>query len=255
MTMMDERVAERRRGVSEDRARRRLKWILGAIVLVLVVGGAVWLVRSPVLSIDAVEVSGHSMSDPAAYVDDLGMGIGVPTIDVRSGEIKTAIEADPWVANAVVEVSWPGSISVAVTEHVPVALVEAPDGWYLASAEGALIADAGSEADLPKVSIAADGFGVGDTVTDDMILGALTFLQALPAEDRVSYVLSVREDSLFAVVNGHDVRLGRPTQVAAKAVVLVELLDTGLAEGASIDLIAPMRPAVRNPQPEVEIEE
>ena len=34
-----------------------------------------------------------------------------------------------------------------------------------------------------------------------------------------------------------------------------ELIDRGMESGAAIDLIAPMRPAVRNPQSQVEAEE
>ena len=95
MTMMDERVAERRRGVSEDRARRRLRWVLGTIAVVLVAVGAIWLIRSPVLSIASVTVTGNTMSNPDAYVDELGMGIGVPTIDVRAGAIASCPRRRP----------------------------------------------------------------------------------------------------------------------------------------------------------------
>ena len=42
MTTMEPRLAERRRGVSEDRARGRLKWILVTILLLAgIVGGRV----------------------------------------------------------------------------------------------------------------------------------------------------------------------------------------------------------------------
>lgn len=255
MTMMDERVAERRRGVSEDRARRRLRWILGTIVVVLVAVGAVWLIRSPVLSIESVDVTGNTMSDPASYVDELGMGVGVPTIDVKSGAIEEAIEADPWVADAVVSVSWPGRLSITVAEQVPVATVEAPSGWYLVAIDGSIIASSDQRDDMAQVGIVAEGVDVGGAATDEMTLGALAFVNALPADERGNAVLFVRDDGLFVVMAGHEVRLGRPTQLEAKAVVLMELLAAGLEDGASIDLIAPMRPAVRNPQPEVETEE
>jgi len=255
MTMMDERVAERRRGVSEDRARRRLRWILGTIVVVLLAVGAVWLIRSPVLSIESVSVTGNTMSNPAAYVDELGMGIGVPTIDVRAGTIEEAIEADPWVADAVVSVSWPGSLAIAVTEQVPVAVVEAPSGWYLAAIDGSIIAVTDKRDDMARVGILAEGVRVGEGATDEMTLGALAFVNALPEEKRPDAVLFVRDDGLFVSIDGHEVRLGRPTQLEAKAVVLMELLASGLESGAAIDLIAPMRPAVRNAQPEVETEE
>jgi hypothetical protein len=43
--------------------------------------------------------------------------------------------------------------------------------------------------------------------------------------------------------------------MAQKASVLDALLDSGVEAGASIDLIAPLRPAVTNPQPQVETEE
>ncbi|MGI9641924.1 MAG: cell division protein FtsQ/DivIB [Acidimicrobiia bacterium] len=255
MTMMDERVAERRRGVSEDRARRRLRWVLGTIAAVLVAVGAIWLIRSPVLSIASVTVTGNTMSNPAAYVDELGMGIGVPTIDVRAGAIEEAIEADPWVADAVVAVSWPGSMSIDVTEQVPLAIVEAPSGWYLAAIDGSIIATSEERDDLPRVGIVAEGVAVGEAASDEMTLGALAFVNALPEDRRADAVLFVRDEGLFVVMDGHEVRLGRPNQLEAKAVVLVELLASGLEEGAAIDLIAPMRPAVRNPQPEVETEE
>jgi len=255
VTMMDERVAERRRGVSEDRARRRLRWVLGTIVVVLVAVGAAWLIRSPVLSVESVEVSGSDTSDPASYVDALGMGIGVPTIDVNAAAIEEAIEADPWVADAVVSVSWPGSVSITVTEQVPVAIVEAPAGWYLAAVDGSIIAPSDKRDDMAQIAIVAGGVSVGEAATDEMTLGALAFVDVLPDDQRANAVLFVRDDGLFVAIAGHEVRLGRPTQLEVKAVVLIELLDAGLVDGASIDLIAPLRPAVRNPQPEVETEE
>ena len=83
MTMMDERVAARRRGVSEDRARRRLRIVLVVLGVILIAVVAAWLVRSPLLSISTVEVSGASQSSPQAVVDALGYGIGTPTMDVE----------------------------------------------------------------------------------------------------------------------------------------------------------------------------
>jgi len=60
---------------------------------------------------------------------------------------------------------------------------------------------------------------------------------------------------LYATVQGHTVRLGRPVDLDTKATVLAAMIDEGIEEGATIDLIAPLRPAVMNPQPQVEDEE
>jgi cell division protein FtsQ len=253
--MMDERVAQRRKGVSEDRARRRLRWILGTIVVVLVVAASAWLIRSPVLSIDVVEVTGASQSDPSSYVEALEMGIGTPTVDVSAGEIELAIEADPWVADASVRVSWPGSVTVHVTEHVPIAVIRAGDEWYVTSIDGSVVAPGDQDGGLPVVEIDLAAVGVGESTDDAMILGAVAFVAELAPELASDAVVSVRDEDLHVTIGGHDVRLGRPDDLALKAIVLAELLESGLIEGASIDLIAPTRPAVRNPQPEVEAEE
>ena len=61
----------------------------------------------------------------------------------------------------------------------------------------------------------------------------------------------VDDGGLVATVGGHVVRLGRPIDLENKALVLASLLDTELEDGAEINLIAPTRPAVRKPQPEV----
>ena len=129
MTMMDSRVAERRKGVSEDKARKRLRWILGVLAAVLVVVGSFWLIRSPVLSIRTVEITGAVQTDPAAAIATLGMGLGTPTIDVDGGQIATAIGADPWIDDVVVSVLWPGTLVVDVAEHVPFVAVQRGDGW------------------------------------------------------------------------------------------------------------------------------
>ena len=102
MTTMEPRVAERRRGVSEDKARRRLRWILGIIGLIAAVGFGFWIVRSPVLSISSITVSGAELSNPQTVIDEMGVIVGVPTIDVDRNAIGRAIESDPWAARGFV---------------------------------------------------------------------------------------------------------------------------------------------------------
>ena len=55
---------------------------------------------------------------------------------------------------------------------------------------------------------------------------------------------------LVALIGAHRIRLGAPTQMEAKAVALVAVLaDERLALDATIDLVAPSRPAVSAPAP------
>ena len=255
MTMMDERVAERRRGVSEDRARQRLKWILVAIVVVALAVAGVWLVRSPLLSVSEIEISGAEQSNPIDAVRALDTDVGTAMIDVRTGAITTEIEADPWVAQAQVSLSWPQTLVIEIVEHVPTVLVSSGTGFVWTTEDGWIVTEAERTEGHPIVAIDAGDTSIGEVTEDPFLLGGLVFVTALPPDLASDAVVSAEDGGLVAVVAGHRVRLGRPVDLAVKAVVLEELLATGLEEGAVIDLIAPMRPAVANPQPQVEAEE
>lgn len=256
MTMMDERVAARRRGVSEDKARKRLRWVLGLLAVVLIAAGGIWLVRSPLLSIDAVEITGAVVSDPSAVVAELDMGVGRPTIDVDAGTIRTAILDDPWVATARVSVVWPSTLVIDVVEYEPVAPVQVGDTWFLAASDGAILAAAPSPA--PEEALVAIDVGSvtpGDVVDDAFVLGSLAYIEATSSERRIGLRLRIDDGTLVAEVGGHLVVLGRPVDMVTKAAVVEGLLDEGLEPGAIINVVAPSRPAVTNPQPLPEAEE
>lgn len=256
MTAMDTRVADRRKGVSEDKARRRLRWVLAVLVVILVAVGAFWLIRSPVLSISTIDVTGVERTDPVAIITDLGMGVGRPTIDVDGRAIEAAIERDPWIAEATVSVVWPGTIHVDVTEHQPLVRVMGGDSWYLASVDGAVLASAPTPGvEDAAVAIDLGSVGVGQTTADPSLLGALIFIDALPEDLRLGTVLSVDDDGVVGMVQGHRVVLGRPIDMAEKALVMEGLIASGLETDAEVNLIAPTRPAVANPQPLHEGEE
>lgn len=256
MTIMEPRVAERRKSVSEDRARKRLKWILTVIILIAVVVGALWLLRSPVLSIRTVDISGSQQSDPVEAVQALGMGIGTPTIDVHGDAIALAILRDPWVEDVTVRVVWPGSIVIDIAERTPVAPVLAGDQWVLVGQDGGVIAPVG-EPTTGDAQIAIDqgSMASGSMITDPAVLGALEFIASLSAARRTGLVLQMEGVGLFATTGSHRVRLGRPVDMALKASVLDGLLETEIPASSTINLIAPLRPAVANSQPEVEPEQ
>lgn len=252
---MDSRVADRRRGVSEDNARRRLRWILILLIVLLASGASIWLIRSPLLSISKVDITGVIMSDPVESITELAMGVGRPTIDVDAGVLERAIEDDPWVADASVSVMWPGTLVVDIVEHRAVAPVKASDRWMLAAVGGAVIVDTGDPGTGPAIDIDLEGTGPGATTTDRRIIGALDFIDATAIDLREGLRISADGDSLTALVDGHVVRLGRPVDMAMKAAVLESLIAQGLEPGASVDLIAPTRPAVLNPLSQQEGEE
>jgi hypothetical protein len=248
MTIMEPRVAERRKSVSEDRARKRLRWILAVIVLIAAALGALWLIRSPVLSIRQVDVTGSQESDPAGVVDGLDMGIGTPTIDVHPDAIAAAILEDPWVESVYVNIVWPGTVVIEISERTPVAPVLSGERWMLVGQDGGVIKEvpAPSSEDV-GVAIDQESIAPGDMITDAAVLGSLRFIEGLSVARRTGLTLHMEGVGLVANLGTYHIRLGRPVDMALKALVLEGLLDTDLPAGVTINLIAPLRPAVAEP--------
>lgn len=252
---MDSRLAERRRGVSEDNARRRLKWVLIALAVVLSVAGGAWLIQSPVLSIRTVEVSGAVRSNPDAIVDRLESGVGTPTIKVNSAELRQAILEDPWVRDVRVSVLWPGTIVVDVIEHDPVTVAQRGGDWFSITVDGTIV----EKVDQPGTSDHAVAIDVGDTAVgestaDADVIGAVAFIENLPDDLRMGTVVQRGDAGLVTAVAGHLVILGGSRDMAMKAKVLTALIADGLKPGVTVNLLSPSRPAVSDPEPQPEPE-
>ncbi len=250
MRTMDERIARRRRLVTEDRAARRLRRILTVLAIAGVVAFAAWFVRSPYLSIAEVTATGGSVTDPVTLATEMGIRPGVPTIDVDRGALEARLESEPWIAGAEVAVSWPGTVSITVIEHRAVAQVGSRGSAVVVAEDGTVLEPAG-DAPMPVVAIEPATTRAGERLSDRRIIGALGFVDALPRDLAVATEVEAEGEILWATVPGHRVRLGHGTDMEMKAAVLVAMLETDIPPGAVIDLIAPTRPAVRA-QPELE---
>jgi hypothetical protein len=79
------------------------------------------------------------------------------------------------------------------------------------------------------------------------VLGALEFIDTLPVALGSTAVVDERSGELWALIGGFEVRLGRPVQMADKALSLATLLQEPLVEGSVINMIAPTNPAVVAP--------
>lgn len=255
MNTMDHRIAERRHEVTEERARHRLRWLIWLVVLVGVIAVGFWFIDSPVLSIRTVTVTGAERTDPVAIADGLGVRGGTPTISVDAGELEAALLASPWVAEANVTVSWPGSVEIHVRERVPVASVTTDLGRFNAAVDGVLVERVDDTTQPPIViSDRTGALREGDLIGHTGTLGALEFIAALPEALRESTTVTIDGDTAAAVVAEYTIILGRPTEMAFKAAALEVLIATGLEAGSRIDITAPNRPAVAPPQSQLDVE-
>jgi cell division septal protein FtsQ len=244
---IDQRLAERRREVAEDRARRKIGRLVRLLIAVGLVGTAAWLLFSPLLSVDEVTTIGIRVSTAHSVLVEHDVIAGTPMILIRPEEIETALESDPWIGEAVVDLDWPGRVVVRIEEREPTAWIETGEGWVRFAVDGVQLSSAPEpDSSLPWIDLGP--VAGGDERGSRRLLGSLEFAAALPAELREGSRVRVEADGeLWAEVAGFQVRLGRAVEMTAKALSLAALIREQPAAGSILTLIAPTHPAVSPP--------
>lgn len=245
---IDPRLTERRRAVAEDRARRNVTRLVRFLIVIAILGAAVWLVLSPLLSVEEVIVDGIIASDAHGTLADQEVVVGRPMALIRADDVERALEADPWVKEATVLKRWPHLVVVEIEERAPIAWVETGEGWDWRAVDGVVVPSAGEpEPSMPHLSFPT--LTAADAGESTVVLGALEFADALPRDLWEGTKVQVGEDDeLWAEVSGYSVRLGRPVEMKEKALSLGALLSQPPPAGSTLVLIAPTNPAIAPPE-------
>jgi cell division protein FtsQ len=247
MMRIDPRLAERRREVAEDRARRTVSRLVRFLVAIGVLGGLVWLFLSPLLSVAAVTTSGIAASSAETLLVEQGVVAGTPLILIRAANVESALETDPWVRESVVEIDWPTGVVVRVEERVPVGWLETEEGWGRFAVDGVQLSTAPDpDPSMPWIQLGA--VPIDETESSPDVLGSLEFAATLPDELKAgARVRTEPGGEIWAEVAGFQVRLGRAVEMGAKALSLSALLHEQPPPGSILTLIAPTHPAISPP--------
>jgi hypothetical protein len=194
-----------------------------------------WATQSELLDIDSITVGPTVEADVGAALADAGIAQGTSLVSaiMAAGDIESALEADPWVLAATVNVLFPGRIEIDVVERTAVAVVAVPEGgWMLVAA------------DLTELEpVAQPPADLGAVADATMLAEGLDFLSVLGAA-AASTTLSLVDGEAWVERQGLRARLGRPTEMDAKAAAFLALLEVEVPEGWGINLLAPSRPAL-----------
>jgi cell division protein FtsQ len=243
---VEPRLEARRRAVKETSTRRHLRIVLAIVMLAAVVGGGAWFVQSPLLAVEDIGLYGVQRSDAAAILEQAGVVPGIPMVRVHPGRVEALLDADPWIADARVDRTFPHTVEIQVRERSVAAGLQDGEGWMLLSADGLVL---GPSAHVPDGAALllfgdVDPGPPGDITGDPMVMGAIEFVAALSGAMRSGAVLEIRDGELWARTESVHVRLGVPLDMIAKASALQAVLADGVPAGSVIDLIAPSRPAL-----------
>jgi cell division protein FtsQ len=232
----------RRRFARRQWARRWLAWrvLLGALVVVGVVAGGIWLVMfSSVLSVHGVRVEGAEVLDPREVRAVAAVPTGSPLATVDLEAVRERVERLTPVEDVDVSRAWPDKVRIDITEREAVAVVIRDGVVHGVDPEGVVFRRYPSRPpSLPLVRTTLR--------TDTNALAEATrVMSALPADlrARVRYVSVATVDTIsLRLRNGKVVRWGSAEDSDSKAEVLAVLLD----QRASLyDVTVPGRPVIR----------
>lgn len=237
---VDHRIAARRRQVAEVQARSSLTKLIWALVLALTAALTVWLFRSPALAVTSIDVVGFDAAEIEPILIANGVILGRPMVTVRPGTVTEALLADPRIKDAVVGLDWPQAVVVQIEPRRAVAWANLGGHWGQVGVDGVVISTAPAPSDgLPILEVPWDGSN-----PSPQALGGLEFLGALDVLVAQQTVVITRGEELWAMLPNVTIRLGRPIDMSAKAMVLEAVLAQGVEIGSVVNLLAPARPAV-----------
>jgi cell division protein FtsQ len=211
-------------GQTGRRARRSRRWLAGALV-VAVLAALAWIVAfSPVLAARSVSVEGNHRLGRDQIVAAAGVPVGTPLVRIPRGTIAHRVERLPEVLSARVELSFPSTVVIAVTERVAAAYRQAPNGRFTyVDPNGRSFADLGAApAGLPLLAPSAALAGNPATLAAMARIAA-----ALPAavrEEIKQFTATAADDITLQLRDGRTVVWGDATRDADKARIVPALL-------------------------------
>jgi cell division protein FtsQ len=188
-----------------------------------------------------VRVSGETSLTAKAVVAAAQVDLGTPLARLDLSAIEQRVAQLPAVADVSVHRSWPHTVSIQVTERVPLAAVMRDGAWWVMDDEGVVFRRTPErDASLPIVQAAAkagpDALAEAAQVVAALPASVLGDVQRLTARTRDSIELRLKDHSL--------VRWGSSDDTARKAQVLGVLLDN-VAKAAVYDVSVPEQPTTR----------
>jgi hypothetical protein len=260
---IDPRIVRRREQVAAQVRRRRGRVVLLAVFTVVVVAALVVALRSPLLDVEDVVVTGTDRAEEVRRAG--GVSPGDALVEVDAAEVRRRLMDLPWVASARVRVDWPRSVQVRVREEPPVAVLAPAEGAggddrSLVVGRGgrvvARVGDAGFGSEdlrgVTRVGVAAwfpAGAPEPGQVLADPLRDVVVVVEQTPVELRreLSRARTDRAGNLsFELPDGGTVRFGPVEEVPAKLLSVRTVLG-GRVERRCLDVVdvrEPLRPTV-----------
>jgi cell division protein FtsQ len=246
---MDPRIRDRRTAVTREQGRRRLRIVLGALVVVAALVGVWFLLHTPLFSARRFSVTGNVHETVAQVVAQSGLAAHPPLLDINASQAAARLEGLPWVQSATVRVAWPDSVHITVVEEVPkLEMAEASGQWASLSDDGRVLALSAARPPGLVTLAGPQPAGAVGTVLGGRDQPGLAVATSLPP----SFVAQVTQVTVepagwvqLSMTTPIAVDIGTATELAAKYEDITSILaGATLHDGAVIDVSVPGAPTV-----------
>ena len=245
---VDPRARERWVAARRSEGRRRLRIVLGIVGVLVVLGVAYAVVASPLLDVDRVTVKGTVRTTAAQVETAAAVHVGDAMVWLDGGAAAQRIAALPWIRDARVERDWPGSVTIIVTERSPAGWVDTGSGPALVDGAGRVLERVSEPpTNLPQIVGPKRVRPVGSTITPAVGAEVAGRLDGLVRAD-TRRITVTPGGVVLGLLSGVDIRIGEPTQVAAKirsAIAVLTALDGQMVE--YVDVTVPSNPVAGPP--------
>lgn len=214
--------------------------------------GAAWLVvQSSLLDLETVEVRGARRVSTEEVRERAAVDVGEPLLLIDRGAAAGRVERLPWVRDASVSFSVPGTLVVTVSEREPVGWMRRGDesdaGVALVDGRGRVLEYRAQPSDgLLELRIDADVPAPGRTLQRSQ--GAVEIARQAPAalRKRVRGIAPAKGGYVLELDAVTLVRFGAPTAIAQKWAALEAVVESlGERRVHLVDVRVPTAPAVR----------
>ncbi len=235
--------AQREARARSRRRASRVRAVLAAAALLLVIVACVLLYESPLFAVERVEVVGVSHVTTQHVLQLADVPKNATLLRFPGSQVAARVETDPWVASVVVSRVFPNGMRIRVTERVPAAVVVvAPASLWLIDGNGFVIASASvtATASLPAVEdVPGLDLAPGRRTVSEPLLNALKVLTGITPRLR-GMVVSVSAptiDGTTLLTRSHvEIVFGEAVDLATKDQLAQTILAQQSGRVVSIDV-------------------
>jgi cell division protein FtsQ len=213
-----------------------LRWPVGIVVLVVLVGVAWWVTNSSAFDVRTLRVEGntHLSSDDVVRLASLTDNTNVLWMSTK--EVERRLERDPWIRSADVSRTLPSAVAISVRERWPVAILRGRSHLMVAG-DGTVLGKAGPRVRLPLIDPPGRHRMGSPVHPSDARLSVARALSPDLRELVATVSVGAGSSTTLELRSGVRVLFGEPSGAPAKVEALRSVLAWAVRHGVSPEYV------------------